>query len=183
MPFELNWPGYSPDLSPNKNVWSRFKDEIAQDCLKTVNSLKKSKKTLESYRWTFSSKLYRFFAMNDYKRAIWGTIVSITEASLLALKSSSRIWIEKAPRVDLAPQQWTFILWRPDPSLFRGSSVHSFLGLASSLQKLHSSVNMMKPQSLNLLFISFANWKFLGHIFICQLGLSSRSLEANLIIS
>lgn len=42
MPQNLDWPSYSPDVSPLENVWKWLKGEVAKDCPKTLRSLKNS---------------------------------------------------------------------------------------------------------------------------------------------
>jgi hypothetical protein len=40
MPQTLNWPGYSPDLSPIENIWAWLKAKVNKEAPKTINSLK-----------------------------------------------------------------------------------------------------------------------------------------------
>lgn len=42
MPQKMDWPPYSPDLSPIENIWAWLKSQVAKDVPKNVESLKKS---------------------------------------------------------------------------------------------------------------------------------------------
>lgn len=42
MPQKMDWPPYSPDLSPIENVWGWLKGKVSKDVPKNVNELKRS---------------------------------------------------------------------------------------------------------------------------------------------
>lgn len=41
LPQRIDWPGYSPDISPLENVWSWLKGEVSKDCPKTSEAMKR----------------------------------------------------------------------------------------------------------------------------------------------
>jgi len=40
MPERIEWPSYSPDISPIENVWGWLKDKVARDCPSTKTALR-----------------------------------------------------------------------------------------------------------------------------------------------
>lgn len=42
VPQKMNWPPYSPDLSPIENIWAWLKGQVAKDVPQSVDTLKKS---------------------------------------------------------------------------------------------------------------------------------------------
>lgn len=45
VPKKIEWPPYSPDISPIENIWGWLKGKVAKDCPKNVEALKKSIRT------------------------------------------------------------------------------------------------------------------------------------------
>ena len=45
VPEKLDWPAYSPDLSPIENIWGWLKGQVAKDMPNSVDALKKSIRT------------------------------------------------------------------------------------------------------------------------------------------
>ncbi len=45
MPKKMDWPAYSPDISPIENIWGWIKAQVAKDVPQNVDALKKSIRT------------------------------------------------------------------------------------------------------------------------------------------